>query len=96
MLGSYRLPVRQIPFRKYADPCFPMSVYCRSREEADQVYQFQHFVRRIERQSVGDVVQALLSNTQLCELFGESISGVKEFYAAPYNGMKRPTVFLSW
>lgn len=73
-----------------------MAVHCRSQEEANRVYHFQPFIRRIERGSLDDVVNALLSNTELYEAFGESIPGENEFYAALYNREKRPTIFFSW
>ena len=83
---------------KYDGPWFPIAVYCRSTEEADNVWRLQPLVRELATSSATreEVALALLTSPLAIEMFGERRVGEDEFYAVLFSKLRCPCVFFNW
>ena len=86
---------RQLPHASIGGTCFPLSIHCRSQQEAERVWHIlQPIADVMENEGKADVAAAFMVNVVVRKLF-QNEQGM-EFFAAFLGFHGRPVVYLSW
>ena len=86
---------RQLPHADVGGSCFPLSVHCRSQNEAERVWNIlEPITDVVENKAKEEVAAAFLLNVVVRKLF-ESDPQVTA-HAAFLGFHRRPVVYLSW
>ena len=86
---------RQLPHADVGGSCFPLSVHCRSQNEAERVWNIlEPIADVVANLAKEDVAAAFLMNVVVRKLF-ENDPQVT-VYAAFLGFNRRPVVYLSW
>ena len=85
----------KLPFVVHRGFCFPISVYCRSPDEATRVWQIlQPIAEVMDGEPNEAVAVAFLTNVVVAKMFQDDDAA--EAYAAFFGMHRRPVLFLSW